>query len=287
LLYWTDNNREQVESLFRQSGLYRSDKWEREDYRNKTLDKAFRTTRNENRPTKPEGYLTVEELEIAKSYKSLVTEFVEYAAERTDASITFLEATGYAILTGVVGRKAMLNLTTGKVVPSLWFQLIGESGISRKTTTIRFGQDILEAVDPSVIAPTDFSPEAFIDVMAARDGKPTIFIRDEFAEFYDALNNRQYQAGGKENLIRMYDGRSVRRKLRNDEFIIREPFLSILSATTESRFLATGKKDDVLSGFLARFALVVPGERRTRKPVELADESIIEKSVVFAVIVYS
>jgi hypothetical protein len=41
LAWWTNNDRERMDRLFRQSGLYR-DKWEREDYRNWTLDKALK-----------------------------------------------------------------------------------------------------------------------------------------------------------------------------------------------------------------------------------------------------
>ena len=39
LAFWCGGNTEQIDRLFRQSGLYR-DKWEREDYRNSTLSKA-------------------------------------------------------------------------------------------------------------------------------------------------------------------------------------------------------------------------------------------------------
>jgi hypothetical protein len=40
LAWWTDRDRHQTDRLFRQSGLYRK-KWERDDYRERTLDKAL------------------------------------------------------------------------------------------------------------------------------------------------------------------------------------------------------------------------------------------------------
>ena len=39
LAFWCDRNRTQIDRIFRQSGLYRP-KWEREDYRNRTIDHA-------------------------------------------------------------------------------------------------------------------------------------------------------------------------------------------------------------------------------------------------------
>jgi putative DNA primase/helicase len=38
--FWTGGDRSRIDSFFRQSGLYRT-KWEREDYRNRTIDKAL------------------------------------------------------------------------------------------------------------------------------------------------------------------------------------------------------------------------------------------------------
>jgi P4 family phage/plasmid primase-like protien len=42
LAFWTGGDRDRIDRLFRQSGLYREDKWgEREDYRKKTIDAAL------------------------------------------------------------------------------------------------------------------------------------------------------------------------------------------------------------------------------------------------------
>lgn len=54
LAFWTDGDAGRIDRLFRQSGLYRSDKWERSDYRNRTITKAIDNTPDGYRPrTKP------------------------------------------------------------------------------------------------------------------------------------------------------------------------------------------------------------------------------------------
>ena len=40
LAFWTDRNTEQIDRIFRSSGLYR-DKWERQDYRDNTIENAI------------------------------------------------------------------------------------------------------------------------------------------------------------------------------------------------------------------------------------------------------
>lgn len=44
LAFWTGKDAKQMDSIFRRSGLYRADKWEREDYRNATIGKAIADT---------------------------------------------------------------------------------------------------------------------------------------------------------------------------------------------------------------------------------------------------
>jgi primase-polymerase (primpol)-like protein len=43
LAYWTGNDAGRIDALFRQSGLYR-EKWEREDYRERTIARAIEQT---------------------------------------------------------------------------------------------------------------------------------------------------------------------------------------------------------------------------------------------------
>lgn len=44
LAFWTGKDPKQMDSIFRRSGLYRADKWEREDYRSATISKAIADT---------------------------------------------------------------------------------------------------------------------------------------------------------------------------------------------------------------------------------------------------
>jgi hypothetical protein len=53
LAFWTGGDAVRMDSLFRQSGLYRLDKWERSDYRDGTIKKAIEQTRERYDPRRP------------------------------------------------------------------------------------------------------------------------------------------------------------------------------------------------------------------------------------------
>ena len=111
---------------------------------------------------------------------------------------------------------------------------------------------------------------------------PTLFCRDEFGGFYEGLNKLEHQAGGKQVLISMHDGRNYRKELvglkqidkesgdltRTPEVIeVKDPFLSILAGTQRDLFLSQAQPGDVFSGFLPRFGLIVPDGLRNRQDV--------------------
>ena len=56
LSFWCGGDKEQINRLFRESKLYR-DKWERDDYRNNTLDYAVSNTKEYYEPPKVESPL--------------------------------------------------------------------------------------------------------------------------------------------------------------------------------------------------------------------------------------
>ena len=238
---------------------------------------------------RPFPLVTTEEVEVARRVSTFPGRFIEYAAKRTDAPIEFLEGVGIAILSVVVGRKAKLRLTTGAIVPVMWIMLVADSTRLRKSTAIDLGTDLIKASGLDVLSPDDFSPQRFVTLMSERNGRPTLFRRDEFGGFYEGLNKLEHQAGGKQVLIAFHDGRDYRRELqghmgkdretgeviRKPEVIeVKEPFLSILAGTQRDLFLSLAPSGEIYSGFLPRFSYIVPKPQRQRRDVGLLDSEI-------------
>ncbi len=103
-------------------------------------------------------------------------------------------------------------------------------------------------------------------------------------------------AGAKETLCNVYDGRPFRReKMKpkkgksgsepSDEewrYDVREPFLTMAVGTTIERFFDVARAGDLHSGFLPRFALVLPPDQpaETRPLGELTEAAERERAVL-------
>jgi primase-polymerase (primpol)-like protein len=53
LAFWTGGDASRIDALFRQSGLYRIDKWNRHDYRERTIGTALASARFSEKPLSP------------------------------------------------------------------------------------------------------------------------------------------------------------------------------------------------------------------------------------------
>ena len=246
----------------------------------------------------PMTLLNVDEISMARGLDTWPRRFVAYASQRTDAPLEFLEAAALVALSSAVGRKAELRLTTGSIQPNIWAMLVADSTRYRKSTAIELASDALRGADLDVFAPDDFSPQRFINLMAERSGSPTLFCRDEFGGFYEGLNKLEHQAGGKQVLISMHDGRDYRKELVGlkmadkttgkvskilEVIEVKDPFLSILAGTQRDLFLSQAQPGDIFSGFLPRFAFIVPTAPRERKDVSVLDSPIeAERKILVA-----
>ena len=73
LAFWTGKDYSAIDRLFRQSGLMR-DKWDREDYRNRTIQRAIDDTRECYRPTILESVSAEEIAEVRKASDKIIAE---------------------------------------------------------------------------------------------------------------------------------------------------------------------------------------------------------------------
>lgn len=248
-------------------------------------------------PYSPRCLLADEEVELALTLDTWPGRFIEYARQRTDAPREFLEAAAYGGLSVGVGRKALLKLITGPVIPILWILLVADSTRYRKSTVIDLLVEVLVLAPVDALAPDDFSPQRLVNLMAERSGRPTLFRRDEFGGFYEGLNKLEHQSGGKQILIGFHDGRDYRKELvgdkqrdsepgetrRKPEVIeVHDPFLSILAGTQRDLFLSQASHGDVFSGFLPRFAFVAPNRPPQRRDVHLLGETVVAEGARLA-----
>lgn len=213
-----------------------------------------------------------------------VRDYLEYAADRTDAAHAYHEAGGLALLAlATPNVRAHLAPYPHGLPANLFLLIVGDSTRSRKSTAISLAADIAGAAISGSRIPDAFSPEAFAETLAARPKDSTLWAPDEFGETLLKMRSSKYMAGLTGLLLTLYAGNNyeVRRHSKRikgggseeDTDRIEQPNLTILGATTPAVF-ETLTEADVLSGLLPRFAVIHPTTKPPRKPFYAIPEGI-------------
>lgn len=225
---------------------------------------------------------------------------LHYLDTQTDAPVEFLYTSLLTAVSAAVGNRIALRFGATVIKPNLYALLLAGSSVARKSTALGKAADWLRALERRVDEPAAFSDtlsktpslaslkflypqsgstEGLLDAMRqARDGEtahtPQSFGLAVYSEFASLLEQdaKKYNGDLKTFYTDVYDGRSHRRKLKNEESRIDNPCLSVLAASTLEQFQAKISEDDKYSGFLQRFLFChVP--KATKPPVALVDLS--------------
>jgi putative DNA primase/helicase len=151
LAFWTGPEADRIDSLFRQSGLYR-DKWDREDYRNRTISKAlegrtefYRSQRTATLKAKeknpgdaweeptplPEGLPPVNKLDPAMLPGPL-RRWILDISERMQIPPDFAAIGAVTVAGSLIGRKIGIypkRYDDWLVVPNLWGAVVGRPSL--------------------------------------------------------------------------------------------------------------------------------------------------------------
>jgi putative DNA primase/helicase len=205
-----------------------------------------------------------------------LTRWIKYAAKRTDAAYEYHEAVALIQLAAATPNlRAHLAQSAYGLAGNLYLLIIGDSTVSRKSTSARFAHQIIEKAIPDSLCADQMSTEGLIETLSSRPADSTTWYVDEFADLLKKLHTRSYMAGIEGLILNVYDGANYthrRHTKRSKSGIkledvdqIESPHLSILGATTPSIF-QTITHSDVTSGLLPRFAIVFPKNKPVRKP---------------------
>lgn len=195
-------------------------------------------------------------------YDTFIDRYQSWAATRTDAPETYHRAGAITLLTSVFGEfgscptKFDSNLT-------LWFLLLGPTTRARKTTAMMLWVDMLTELQDErfiYLLGSDVTSEALSVILPKRDGRTSVFYRDEAHGLLYEQEKKRYLVGLREHMTELYGGR-VRMRIRastvgDDDDVpsgnIRTNFVMFLCGTLDQVTQAL-TIDDYQSGHLARF----------------------------------
>jgi hypothetical protein len=197
--------------------------------------------------------LTDEEYEQVANIRTFVEDYIDWASGLGDAATQYHQGGAFIILSSLLAGNVSLPTAFGRIVPNLWFMILADTTLTRKSTAMDIATDLLIEVDADIVMATDGSIEGLMQGLSTRPGKPSMFLRDEFSGLLEQITKKDYYAGMAETLTKLYDGKLQKRILRKETIEVRDPVLIVFAGGIRTRVQQLLKFDHISSGFIPRF----------------------------------
>lgn len=204
--------------------------------------------------TKP--ILTDEERAWVEANPTYIEKYIDWAKTLGDAAWQYHQAGAFVTLSVLLSSHVRLPTSFGSVIPNLWFMILADTTLTRKTTAMDIAMDLVLEVDPDAILATDGSIEGLFQSLSSRPGRASVFLRDEFSGLLEAMTKKDYYAGMQETLTKMYDGKFQKRVLRREVIEVRDPILILFTGGIRTRIYELLRYEHVASGFIPRFLFI-------------------------------
>lgn len=200
--------------------------------------------------------LTEEEKSLAQEQDTYVERYIKWASGLGDAAPQYHQAGAFVSLSSLLAGSVKLPTSFGTIVPNLWFMILADTTLTRKTTSMDICMDLTAEVDEDVLLATDGSIEGLFTALSTRPGRPSVFLRDEFSGLLDQMNKRDYMAGFAEMLTKLYDGKVQKRQLRRETVEVKDPCVILYTGGIRSKVQEILTDEQIASGFLPRFVFI-------------------------------
>lgn len=200
--------------------------------------------------------MTSAETTLVLSRETFVERYIKWASNVTDAAVQYHQSGAFIILSSLLAGNIKLPTSFGRIIPNLWFMLLGNTTLTRKTTAMNMAMSLLYDVDERALLATDGSMEGILVGMRDRPKQPSIFLRDEFSGLLEVIAHKDYMAGFAEQLTKLYDGEPLRRLLRKETIDIKDPIFIMYVGGIKDKTQMLLTEELVMGGFMPRFVLI-------------------------------
>lgn len=197
-----------------------------------------------------------EEREAVLAEESFVERYITWAKALGDAAVQYHQAGAFTALSALLAGAVQLPTSFGIIKPNLWFMILADTTLTRKSTAMDIAMDLIMEVDDDVVMATDGSLEGMLTSLSTRPGKPSVFLRDEFSGLLESITRKDYYAGMPEMLTKLYDGKMQKRILRKESIDVRDPCFLIFAGGIKNKITSLLSFEHVSSGFMPRFVFI-------------------------------
>lgn len=209
-----------------------------------------------HRLQKESPLLSDEERRAIAERPDIVQEYVDWAKTLGDAAWQYHQAGAFITLSTLLTGAVRLPTSFGVMLPNMWFMILADTTLTRKSTAMDIAMDLCLDIDPDCVLATDGSLEGLMTSLSLRPGRPSVFLRDEVTGLMESLTKKDYYAGMMETLTKLYDGKYQKRVLRREVLEVKDPVLIFFAGGIKEKMLSLLNHEHVASGFLPRFIFV-------------------------------
>lgn len=220
-------------------------------------------------PEKNLSFLEDSERNIVAANPTFVDQYCAWARKKTDGAIEFQIASAFTVLSAAFSDTGYGTPKYGKLGLNLWFMVLGETTLSRKSTSRQLMLRMIRAYENYVGHQIDIgsnvTAEGLVKHLAGRDKLTSLFHRDEVQGMFREFITKTYMSTAADQFTELYDGhvpvviRSTGGKSANS---------AVQTERAETHFIMylmgiTSKVSEILtvdyfrSGFLARFIYAI------------------------------
>ncbi|MBC8548433.1 MAG: DUF3987 domain-containing protein [Candidatus Brocadiales bacterium] len=201
-----------------------------------------------------------------------IEEFPDYCETLTDAPRIYKEESAFDVLSSIIGRRIYLQWGEDKIFPNIYKIYIGKSTAYRKSTMLKIQKRFVENIIgfDSLLA-NRFSYEGLVGFIEKQSHVISYF--DEFANLYEILM-KNYTLSPEAFLTEIFDCPDLKREgaLVSKNIILKNVFINIIGATTESWLLKNMNETSIRGGFLPRFLFVWAKKKDCTMPIPSAPD---------------
>lgn len=209
-----------------------------------------------------------EERRQVEAEDTFIERYITWARSLGDAAPQYHQAGAFTALSSLLAGNVQLPTSFGTIKPNLWFMILADTTLTRKSTAMDIAMDLVMEIDPDILMATDGSIEGLLTSLSTRPGRPSVFLRDEFSGLLEMITKKDYYAGMPELLTKLYDGKMQKRILRKEEIDVRDPCLILFAGGIKNKITSLLSFEHVSSGFMPRFIFITAESDITRvKPL--------------------
>jgi hypothetical protein len=230
----------------------------------KYLERALPETHPTPAGMEVEPLVTDEERDRVLSTDTFIERYITWAKSLGDAAPQYHQAGAFTVLSALLAGAVQLPTSFGVIKPNLWFMILADTTLTRKSTAMDIAMDLTLEVDDDVVMATDGSLEGLLTSLSTRPGRPSVFLRDEFSGLLEQMTKKDYMSGMPELLTKLYDGKFQKRVLRKEQVEVKDPCLIVFAGGIKDKVTSLLSFEQVSSGFIPRFIIITAESDITR-----------------------